>query len=162
MVLNRNFELALRTGPPRNTETSAQCLYQDGHFTQSMRSDQAVFGVAAISMMFCAKTDDPAGAHPFGQIMRGSGICALSVMEASPISGGRAMSVAQARTFNIAHHPPPGWVVFDTFDSKRQLVRKWPKRPACGSAHRTSLSGHERRQIASAPWLHRLMYPRRR
>src|ERR1700733_2105578 len=108
MVLNRNFESALRTGPPRNTETSAQRLYQDGHFTQSMRRDQAVFGVAAISTMFCAKTDDPVGPHPFGQMMRGSGICALCVMEASPIAGGRAMSAAQARTFNIAHHSSPG------------------------------------------------------
>jgi hypothetical protein len=73
-----------------------------------MRSDQAVFGVAAISMMFCANTDDPVGPRPFGQVMRGSGICALCVMEASPIAGGRAMSAAQARTFNIAHHPSPG------------------------------------------------------
>jgi hypothetical protein len=43
-------------------ETSVQCLYQDGHCTQLISSDHTLSGVAAMSMLFCAKTIDDAGA----------------------------------------------------------------------------------------------------
>jgi hypothetical protein len=61
-------------------------LYHDGHLTQSISSDQTVSGVAAMSMVFWAKTLDDAGKCSGGQIMRESGICAFFVMSDSPIS----------------------------------------------------------------------------
>ena len=77
----RNFDWAERSGPPRSMETSVQCLYQDGHCTQSISSDQTLSGVAAMSMLFCAKTFDDAGAYCGGQTMRESGICTFLVID---------------------------------------------------------------------------------
>jgi hypothetical protein len=50
--LEPELPLALKTGPPRGTDTSAQSLYQEGQRTQSINSDQTFSGVAAIFIVF--------------------------------------------------------------------------------------------------------------
>jgi hypothetical protein len=72
-------------------------LYHDGHRTQSINSVQIVSGLAAISIVFCAKTFDVAGECCGGQRMRESGICTLCGIEESPISRKTLQSPRQTR-----------------------------------------------------------------
>jgi hypothetical protein len=49
-------------------------LYQEGQRTQSISGAQTCSGVAAISIVFWAKTIDDEGECPGGQVIRESGI----------------------------------------------------------------------------------------